>query len=49
MAYMEKWFHPGRFKYIGYEELEEAYLGYSRFQGFECDPTDIGALVYPRN
>lgn len=49
MAYMAKWFYPERFKDIDYEELEVAFLEYLRYQGFECDPTEIGALVYPRN
>jgi len=49
MAYMAKWFHPELFKDIGFEEIEGAYLEYLRYQGFECDSTEIGALAYPRN
>jgi iron complex transport system substrate-binding protein len=47
MAYMAKWFHPELFKDIDFEEIEEAYREYLRYQGFECDSTEIGALVYP--
>lgn len=48
MAYMAKWFYPERFNDIDYVELEEAFLEYLRYQGFECDSTEIGALVYPQ-